>query len=212
MFWKKQQSIINKIKALLESIDKCRDIFNNTIEKLIIEGPTKENHERALRVHDAEARIDDIVREIETDMYQHALIPESRGDILGILESLDKIPNNFQSLCFQMSLEGIIVPKELHEKFLRLLEINLEAYDVLKKTILDLFYERDIQKGIDKIDRWESKSDIIERELIKEIFDSAMDKADKILLKEIVINIGDISDYAESTSDRLRIAIIKRRM
>jgi uncharacterized protein Yka (UPF0111/DUF47 family) len=52
----------------------------------------------------------------------------------------------------------------------------------------------------------------MERALITGIFDSSMDKADKILLKEIVVNIGDISDQVEVVSDRLTLAIVKRRI
>jgi len=212
MLFRKQHEMAKKIDALMGAIDKCINLFQETMKRLIVEGPTLENDEAAMRVHDAEGRVDDIVREIETSMYENALIPESRGDVLGILESIDKIPDTLQSLVFQMSHQKIAVPYQFREAMLRLVDVNLEAYFFLREAVINLFYDKDIQNLITRIDRRESASDKIERELIKNIFNCEIDKADKILLKEIVVNIGDISDYCEDTTDRLRIAIIKRRI
>ena len=64
----------------------------------------------------------------------------------------------------------------------------------------------------DLVDAVESDSDHVERGMIRDIFSSKMDKADKILLKEIVIFTGDISDQAETVKDRLTLAIIKRKI
>lgn len=212
MLFRKQFEMAKRVDALFDAIDKCTNLFKDTITRLIVEGPTAENEEAAMRVHDAEGRVDDIVREIETSMYENALIPESRGDVLGILESIDKIPDTLQSLVFQLSHQKIEVPYQFKEAMLRLVEVNLEAYTFLKEAVINLFYSKEVQSLISQIDRRESESDKIERELIKRIFDCGIEKADKILLKEIVVNIGDISDYCEDTTDRLRIAIIKRRI
>ncbi len=56
----------------------------------------------------------------------------------------------------------------------------------------------------------ESESDRIERGLIKSVFDAPGDKADKVLLKEVVLEIGAISDRAENAADRVRIVAVKR--
>lgn len=60
-----------------------------------------------------------------------------------------------------------------------------------------------------EIDKKESESDRIERSLIKDIFNTSLDKAEKILIKNIVVHIGDISDLAVDVKDRLTLAIIK---
>ena len=212
MLFRKQFEMAKRIDALFEAMDKCVRLFEETIQRQILEGPTPENEEAAMRVHDAEGRVDDIVRDIETAMYENALIPESREDVLGILESLDKVPDTLQSLVFQLSHQNIEVPYQFREALLRLVDVNLEAYQFLKEAVINLFYNKDVQSLISRIDRRESASDRIERDLIKNIFNCGIDKADKILLKEIVVNIGDISDFCEETTDRLRIAIIKRRI
>ncbi len=211
-FWKKEQSVINKIKLYLEQIDTVRDNFRKSIEMLMNDVHANKSLDSAEEVHLAESRADDIRRDIELTLYQKALIPESRGDVLGIIESIDKIPGMFESLCYQLSSQMIEIPAAFKVCFLHLIDVNIESCNLVRGAVLDLFYSRDIQEKIKRIDEKESESDRLERILIRDIFKASMDKADKILLKEIVVNIGNISDLAEITADRVNLAVIKRRM
>ncbi|MCK5008072.1 MAG: DUF47 family protein, partial [Spirochaetales bacterium] len=133
-------------------------------------------------------------------------------DVLGLLETMDAIPGLFQSLCYQFLLEKIIVPEQFRERYLHLVDVNLKSYDLVRQAVVGLFYKKEVKELTDLVDAVESDSDRIERDLIRDIFSSKLDKADKLLLKEIVINTGDISDQAENVKDRLILAIVKRRI
>ncbi len=212
-FWKKQQSVIDRIKSYLEQVDNCRAHFTTCMTSLIREGASGQETEAQVdRVHAAESRADDLRRDIERELYQRALIPESRGDVLGLLESFDRIPGDFESLCFQISLQHIRFPAELQARSLNLVEVNVEAYDRLRVAVENLFFNRPIADLVREIDQLESDSDRIERAMIRQLFESDMDKADRILIKEVIVDIGDISDLAQSTADRLSIAVAKRRI
>jgi hypothetical protein len=212
MLWKKEQSIIDKIEGYLDQVDTCRNHFRQCIEKLLLEPDDDENQAILEEVHLSESKADDLRRDIELQLYQRALIPESRGDVLGLLETMDAIPGLFQSLCYQFLLEKIIVPEQFRERYLHLVDVNLKSYDLVRQAVLGLFYKKEVKELTDLVDAVESDSDRIERNLIRDIFSSKLDKADKILLKEIVINTGDISDQAEIVKDRLILAIVKRRI
>jgi predicted phosphate transport protein (TIGR00153 family) len=212
MLWKKEKSIIDKIKAYLDQVDRCRKRFRDCIEKLIVEPENEENRAILEEVHRSESKADDLRRTIELQLYERALIPESRGDVLGLLETLDVIPGMFQSLCYQVLLEKIVFPDTFRDRYLHLVDVNLRSYDLVREAVLGLFYNKDVKTQTDLVDAMESDSDHIERDLIRDIFSCRMDKADKILLKEIVINTGDISDQAEIVKDRLILAIVKRKI
>jgi uncharacterized protein Yka (UPF0111/DUF47 family) len=85
----------------------------------------------------------------------------------------------------------------------------------IERLLLDPGNEEN-QAILEEVHRAESKADDlrrnIERDLIRDIFNSKLDKADMILFKEIVINTGDISDQAETVKDRLILAIVKRKI
>ena len=210
--WKKEKSIIDKIKAYLDQVDRCRNRFRVCIEKLILEPDNGENQASVEEVHRSESKADDLRRTIELQLYERALIPESRGDVLGLLETLDVIPGLLQSLCYQLLLEKIIFPEQFRDRYLHLVDVNLKAYDLVRQAVVGLFYSRDVKAQADLVDATESDSDHIERDLIRDIFSCKLEKADKILLKEIVVYTGDISDQAETVKDRLTLAIIKRKI
>jgi uncharacterized protein len=212
IFFKRQNSVINKIEQYFLCIDNCVEQFIRCINTLIRSPGSGENYNIVCEVHKAESEADDYKRKIELHLYEKALIPESRGDVLGIIESLDKIPNVLESICFQIYLQKIKIIEEYRSLYEELIEINIESYKQLKKAVNGLFYNSNVMQEIEYIDRIESESDKIERLLIEKIFNSELDKAEKLLLKEIVVNTGNISDRAQATADRLTLAVIKRRI
>jgi len=212
MLWNKEKSVIDKIKAYLDQVDRCRNRFRVSIEKLVLEPGNEENQAIVEEVHRSESKADDLRRTIELQLYERALIPESRGDVLGLLETMDAIPGMFQSLCYQLLLEKITFPEQFRERFLHLVDVNVKSYDLVREAVLGLFYSKDVKAQTDLVDAAESDSDHMERDLIRDIFSSKLDKADKMLLKDIVVYTGDISDQAETVKDRLILAIVKRKI
>lgn len=212
-FWKKEKQIIAKIEMYLQEIDICRDRFYKCISRFIQQTKFNPNKSDVEAVHQSESKADDIRRDIEYELYNKALIPESREDILNLLEGLDSIPNSFEEICFQISIQKILFPKELKRGLLQLTDKSIEAYNLVHNAMQGLFYKKqDIMDEIINIDRFESQVDVIERELIKKVFDSSNDLAEKIIFKEVIKNIASISDLAQNLSDKLSLAIVKRRI
>jgi len=212
-FWKKEKTIIAKIEMFLKEIDECRDRFYKCITKFIQQKLFNPNADDVEAVHQSESKADDIRRDIEYELYNKALIPESREDILNMLEGLDSIPNSFEEICFQISIQKIIFPEELKQGLLQLAEKNIEAYNLVRNAMQGLFYKkREVINEILHIDQFESQIDVIERELLRKVFNSSKDLAEKIILKDVIKNIASISDLAQNISDKLSIAIVKRRI
>jgi predicted phosphate transport protein (TIGR00153 family) len=211
-FRKKEKSIFAKINRYLDQLDECKDKFIICITELINRGVGDRNEEHVANVHRAESVADDYRRNIECELYNRALIPDIRGDVLGILETVDRIPTYFQSICDQISLEKLEIPRTLVPLFHQLLKPNIDAYGLVNKAIKGYFMNMDIMEEIAAVDRKESEADRIERHLIGELFNTDMDKVDRVLLKDVVTDIGNISDQALIVSDRLSLAVIKRRI
>ena len=212
LFQRKQKSVFAKLNKYLDQLDECKDQFIICITELINRGINERNKEHVKNVHKAESVADDIRREIECELYNKALIPELRSDVLGILETADTIPTCFQSICYEISLQRIEFPRDFIPLFHQLIKANMEAYLLLSTAIRGFFENREIFKEIQQIDNKESESDRIERELINTIFSSGLDKADKILFKGVVSKVGEISDQSQVVADRLTLAVIKRRI
>lgn len=211
IFWKKQKQVQQAVEEYLSEAEKCLDEFARAMEVFFTDGLSDEFESLVSRTCSQESVADRKRREIEATMYGKALIPESRGDILGMLESIDLVPNKAESVLHQIWLQNMSIPPELVEDVKMLVVANCQAFELLAEAAKKMFTDISaVVPAIDSVTAKEGESDVIERRLIKWMFDSDIDKADRILLKELVLEIGAISDRAENAADRLRIIAIKQ--
>ena len=211
IFSGKKHRLSQMVERYLKKTEECMKNFKKAVETYFEVGISKDFDEIIEKTHIAESLADDIRREIELNLYEKSLIPESRGDILGLLESADKVLNKAQSVLYQIQTESLRIPKFLQEDFSKLVDINIEAFKNVAKAIRTLFENlREIRDITNEIDKRESSSDRLEREIIKKIFSSDIGIGEKILLKELVIETGSISDLSENVGDRLNIIAAKR--
>jgi len=211
MFWKKQRQVEQQVRDYLQETQRCLDAFAQAFETYFKEG-LSENFTRLVELtHNCESSSDQKRREIEETMYGRALIPESRGDILGMLEAVDLVPNKAESVLYQVLLQNMAIPPQYAEDFRRLVACNVETHRLLCEAGRQIFADaREVMPLAEAICAKEKASDAVERRLIKTIFDAPGETAEKMLLKELILEIGAISDRAENAADRLRITSIKR--
>ncbi|RZB30495.1 MAG: uncharacterized protein SRB1_02775 [Desulfobacteraceae bacterium Eth-SRB1] len=165
------------------------------------------------QTHKYESRADDICEEINNIMYTKALIPDSRGDIMRLLESIDMIPHFFERVLFIMQTQKLSIPEFLALDVKELIRISLESCDLLfKQLTLHLKQKLGIRALLGTIDTNESHCDHIERRIITKIFDSDLDPFIKIQLKELIVTMGEISDQADRVSKQISILSMKRRV
>lgn len=213
ILWKKQKEIAEAVEAYLAETENCLAAFDKAMAIYFAEGLSASFKQQIEKTHGHESKADDRRREIELAMYGRALIPESRGDILGMLEALDLAPNKCESVLYQIWLQNMSVPQEYSEKLRTLVQVNRESYELLCQAVRHLFSDiEQVLPIVDLVGEKESESDRIERGLIKSVFDDPGEKAEKILLKELILEIGAISDKAENAADRLRIIAVKQQI
>ena len=210
--WKKQESVFSKIKVNFEKADLTRDVSRKTIADLIRQTPGVDYGEAVELVHAAEHEADIKRREVITELYKKALIPGSRGDVLGLLENFDQLPNTFHRICNQIYFQNVVFPENFRERIIDLIDVNIAAYNLTKEAAFCLFDEVDLVNKSELICEKERESDARERGLTRDIFNTDVELALKMLYKQIIISIGNISDIAEDISDRVEIAVIKRRL
>jgi len=211
IFKRRKNAIYSMIDKYISKIYESIHFFNKTMEVYFQEGISKEFVELIEKTHHSESTADDIRREIEISFYEKSLIPESRADILGLIELIDKVFNKAQSVLYQIETEHLIIPKEFHNEFKELIGINIEAYNNAIEGFKTLFTNiNKVVMWVKRVDIQESASDRKERNLIRKIFKTKMETGEKILFKELVIEIGRISDLSEEATDFLSIIAVKK--
>jgi predicted phosphate transport protein (TIGR00153 family) len=211
--FKKEQQIESLIYDYLTNLRTAQENFVKAIDVYFEKGLCEDFDFLIEQTHKVESKADDIRHEIETMMYAKALIPESRGDILGLLEAVDQIPSLFELILYMIQTQRLVIPEFLVLDIKELVRVSLECCDLLIKQVEGLFRKsEDIRSLVLTIDSNESHCDHIERRIITKIFDSDMESFQKIQLKEMVIQLGEISDQADRVSRRVHIISVKRRV
>jgi uncharacterized protein len=211
LFRSRQKQIEDQMAAYRDRAYRCVTEMKSSFMDYLENGDLKTMEDDAEKVHCFESEADDIRREIEDLMYSRSLFPESRGDILGLLESMDDAPGQAQDVIRQIANQRITIPEKLHGHYTDLIDIAVRSVEVMLEASEKLFTNMAAVTALTgRIDELESRGDGIESALIRQIFTSDMKTLEKILNRDLAFSIGNISDRAELAGDRIRIIVVKR--
>lgn len=210
--WKKQDTVFSKIKSYFEKTDLTCTAFKEITTDLIRQKEGVDFAKEIERVHFAEHAADEVKSDIILELYKKALVPGSRGDILGILETFDQLPNSFEDICDHIYFQNVVFPEVFRERIIDLINVNIESYHLTRNATACLFEETNLMDKCELIRQKEGDSDGRERGLVRDIFNLDMELAEKMLLKSTIDAIGNTSNHAEKVADRVERAIIKRRL
>jgi predicted phosphate transport protein (TIGR00153 family) len=167
--------------------------------------------ERLTAVASFEGRADALRREVETKLYAESLIPDHRGDVLGLLENLDNVIDQAKRTLRQFEVEQPDVPEDLTPDYLALTRSCVQATQHLVDSSRAFFREiTAVRTHIHKVYFFEKEADRLADTLKRKIFAKDLELARKIHLRYFCLHIETVSDRAEEVADRLAIYTIKR--
>jgi predicted phosphate transport protein (TIGR00153 family) len=212
--FKKERQIELLLYEYLDTFKLSQESFSKAINSCILSDTNCEDFDFYIKqTHKHENKTSDISDEINNIMYGKALIPDSRGDIMELLNEIDIIPRLFKDILYMIQTQRMSVPVFLVPEIKELIKISMECCELLIRQTVSLFTNTaGIRALLGNIDTNESHCDNIERRITAVIFDSEIDPFQKIQLKELVEKIGNISDSAESVSKLVNIMSLKRRV
>ena len=92
-----EKELMNSINLFLDNILKINNLFKILLQKYFDQN-FKDVQTVTDQISELESECDSLRRDVERRIYSETLIPEIRGDVLGMLENLDKIPGQIQGL------------------------------------------------------------------------------------------------------------------
>lgn len=179
--------------------------------KAYLEGDSTDFEARIAAIDKLESRADKLSKEVESNLYSQSLIPEHRGDVLGLLENADNIIDTAKASLHQFDVEQPNIPEELNTQYLKLAEAGFQAVEAVIVSARAFFRDVDtVKDNLYKVHHYEKEADQISDGLKKTIFSSSLELAHKIHLRYFALNVEKVSDKAEDVADRLAIYAIKR--
>ena len=101
-----------KIDQFLDRLSESALVFRGAVDAYLADGCSEEFSEKHHNVDRLESDADNLRRDIETQLYTQTLSPESRGDVLGLLENLDHIIILIESVHWSFDIERPDIPKK----------------------------------------------------------------------------------------------------
>lgn len=207
-FGKKENQIITMFREHLEKVEEGIDLLDDLVHAYIKKENSKQLCEKISQI---ENQADVLRRGIEKEMYKGGFLPNFRGDLLGIIESVDKVMNKTESVSDIFYYEDPFIPEEVKDDFISLSEKIISTYKSLKKSIEAIFDNVDDASDLIKdVERYEHEADIYEKNIKQEVFKMNIALSQKLHIKQICESMGDIADRSENTGDRLDILLMKR--
>ncbi len=212
IFTSKAKMIQLEMDRYFSFIDQGALLLEEAIKKYL-EGKMESFEAKAVEIDSIERKADDLRRQIKHRLYAEMLIPDSRGDVLGLLETLDNVLDVAKHVTTHFSIETPEIPGFLKDDFLELTETCVKA--VLELTLAVRAFFRELYRvteHLDKVHFWEHEADVIEERVKRKAFASEEITlfSKKVHMRYFAERISLLADESEAVAERLAVYAIKR--
>jgi uncharacterized protein len=210
LLFKKTKKVELQIDEYLDHIVQGGLVFREGV-RFYLEGRLEEFEARLAVLREMENTADGLRRAIESQLYLKTLIPESRGDVLGLLESADRVLNITTDTLLEFSVEIPSLPKEVHRPFLDMVEYAVNCCDHTVGGIRAYFRNLEaVRDHINKVQLYRRETNRMAENIKRTIFRRRMSLSKKIHVRYFSYHVERIAEQSDDVCDRLAIAAIKK--
>lgn len=212
-FWSGQTELNEMMQDHADLVDETLEKFKEGMCLWVEEGDLERANELAYETHSLEGKADDLRREIEMKLLNGALLARSRRPLLDVVERTDKLANAAEASMDFTLLQRIELPEELGPIAEDIVNKSVEIVEVVQEGLEVLFGgDGDVLQYTEEIEQLEGDIDDLERDFIQTLFGlENLELAEKILLRQYLESLVEISDRAEDLSDEMEIITATRR-
>ena len=212
LIFKKEKAVIELISRHVDKSAECVEATIHSVRAYISDNDLNATGAVVL-VNRAESEADTLLREIRDLLYSGAYLPQIRGDIYRLMSAIDRVSNKAENCFDHFRYQFPEIPDEFTDDVNAILDLTLECFAALQKGLKAYFGPKDkvekIRKHGVRVSESESRIDELERELTAQIFNTTLDKGEKLHLRRCLRKITAISDATEDAADQLQWVSVK---
>ena len=208
---KRKLAIGKRIDDFLDHVSESGLLFKLGVDSYL-KGNVESFEKKLEDITHTENQGDALRRSLEEQLYVQTLIPESRGDVLELLENMDALLDRFKGAMWRFEIECPVIPNEFHNDFKELVACVVDAVEAMVRSTRSFFKELGaVADHMHKVSYWEKQSDKVSTRLQRNIFKkNELQLSHKLQLRDFVIHVDQIADQAEDVADKMSIYVIKR--
>ena len=174
-----------------------------------VNAPKEQREEYYVKIEELEARIEEITHKTHLELSRNFITPFDREDIHSLIKAIDNVADYMNGAASRMRLYQV---EKITKSIRKLTEINLEACQLIGLAIQelkDLKHPRIIRDICKKINKLESKADMVFNKAVSDIFENETDAKNIIKYKEVLSSLESASDKCKSVSNVLEQISVK---
>ena len=207
--FKKEKQVVTLMSEHADRTAQCVAEWSTAL-KAYADGSDDDLREK---IDDLESDADDRLREISNVLYSGAYLPTVRADIYRLMAAVDRIANAAEEGSDFFFLERPEIPEPFAFGIKALIDRTTEAFGAfehaLRRYVKPGSKIKKIREDVRVVSELESRVDEMEADLVKQIFDSDLDLARKLHLRDCVRHIAHVADRCEDAADELMLTSLK---
>jgi len=174
-----------------------------------VNAPKVEREEYFIRIEELEAIIEEITHKTHLELSRNFITPFDREDIHALIKSIDNVADNMHGAASRIRLYQV---DKITKSIRKLTEINLEACQLIGvgiKELKDMNNHKAIKETCKKINKLESKADVVFDKAVADIFENETDAKNIIKYKEVLSALEMASDKCKSVANVMEQISVK---
>jgi len=209
--FRRTRELKSQIDEMLDVVSEAALAYKHGISLYIKRGWDESVEEKCEQVDKCESRGDALRSLIGQAMYTEMLLPDTSGDVMGLLGSLDRLLDDMEHCLLVVRIEQPDIPPEYHDDWIECAGLAADAVEAVVLAARSYFRDPVAARDhIHKIHFYEKSSQTIALRLIERIFKSDLPLNRKMQLRGHVWLVDRLADMADNAGDALAIYAVKR--
>ncbi len=197
-----------------EFLDRCGEavlLLETTVQQYFTQGTEEQLQQRVDQIRSIEERADELRRNVANTMYTEMLMPDTRGDVLDLLDAIDGGLDESTHLLVRLAIERPELPQEFDADS----EALMREVSAASKALLGAarVYFKDplaVRGAVHPVSFHNKEATNIGLRLGRAIYDSELPLERKLQLGDFLAAVRSLASSAEDVAEKLVIYAVKR--
>jgi len=198
----REEEVARLFREHLEQVAAAVEAMAEGVRALLEGKPASELAEIALETHRREGRADEVRRRAELTLVRGALFASRRRTLLRLVEREDRLANAAEAVMDYLTFQKVKIPDLLRPLVLGILQETQRQMQAVKQAVEALMAGKpEAIRLAEEVEHREGRIDDLERRCMNRLFSTDLPLAEKLLIRDFIEKLVEISDRAEDLSD-----------
>jgi len=200
-----------QIDEMLDVVSQGALAYKHGVSYYVRHGWEDRAQEKFEQLSAFESRGDRLRNAIGVSLYTEMLLPDTSGDVLGLLGSLDSLLDDMLHGLMVLRIERPLIPEDLRELWVECAGLAADAVEQVVVAARAYFRDPNAARDhIHKVHFYEKETDQIALRIMEQLFQSDLPLDHKMMLRGEVWLMDRVADRADDAGDALAIYAVKR--